>query len=35
MTFVIGALFVRETKDVKIHQEHVTPPLTGAAPSPA
>ncbi len=36
MTFVIGALFVHETKDVKIHQEHVTPPpLTGAAPSPA
>ena len=22
MTFIIGALFVKETKDVKIHAEH-------------
>jgi MFS family permease len=31
MTFVVGTLFLRETKDVKIHQEHAIPGPVGSA----
>jgi hypothetical protein len=31
MTFVVGTLFVHETKDVKIHQEHALPGPVGSA----